>query len=315
MKRASFDGPVQHAWDATSLTLASECARKYYYRMILNIAPRVESVHLLFGGLYATALEHFYQHRAAGLSIDEALHLVVRETLINSWNHERTPEGERIPGTGQPVNFDDSKKTRFTLIRSIVWYVEQFANESAEGITTYHLADGRAAVELSFAVEIADGITWCGHLDRVVNYGGDLYWMDQKTTGSTLGTYYYEGFRTSNQFMGYTWAGQIVLKSPVKGGIIDAAQIAAGYTNFGRSPIVFTRDQLDEWRDSAMTHIETTRRYAAEGKWPMNLTSCGNYGGCPYKILCTRAPVIRSKFIEGDFIHPEKPWDPLTPRG
>ena len=302
-ERKSFTDGVQTAWDATSVTLAQECARKYYYRMILNIAPRRTSVHLIFGGIYASALEHFYLHRAEGATIEEAARKCVREALIASWD----------AAAGAPVEFDDNNKTRFTLIRSIVWYIDQFGDESDSHITTYHLASGRPAVELSFTLELSDDVLYCGHLDRVVEYGGGLYWMDQKTTKTTITPRYFEQFKPHNQFMGYTWAGKTILQSPVKGGIVDAAQIAVGFTRFERQPITFTAEQLDEWRDNTLHTIKHMQGLTAAGHFPMNLSACGNYGGCPYRTLCQRSPSVRDRFIEGDYTHPE-PWDPLKAR-
>ena len=116
-EKDSFKEGVQYAWDATSLDLAMTCSRKYYYSMIRGIRPKDKSVHLVFGGLYATALEHFYRFRAVGQSIDDALREVVREALISSWDFE----------AGHAMIFDSPNKTRVTLIRTIVWYVEQFA--------------------------------------------------------------------------------------------------------------------------------------------------------------------------------------------
>lgn len=301
--RASFNEGGQFAWDATSLELAQTCLRKYYYRMIENITPRSKSVHLIFGGLYATALEHFYLYRAEGDDIDTALRRVVREALEGSWDREASA----------PLDFDHPAKTRLNLIRSIVWYVDQFADESDAGITTYHLKNGKPAVELSFTVEVNDSVVFCGHLDRVVEYGGHLYWMDQKTTGSTISPRFFDQFKPSNQFYLYTWAGQAILERPLRGGIIDGAQIAVGFTRFERMPINVTQDLLDEWMETALYTIERAREATQSARWPMNLSACGNYGGCPYRTLCTRSPTIRHKFIEGDYVHPE-PWDPIKPR-
>lgn len=313
--RKSFDSEgAQFAWDGTSLELASTCLRKYYYANIANIKPRNQSVHLIFGGIYATALEHFYLYRAQGDSINDALRKVVREALVLSWKHELTEDGERILGSGEPVSFDHAAKTRSNLIRSIVWYVDQFGVESEDGIRTYHLADGKPAVELSFALEFTDDLFYCGHLDRVVHYGSGLYWMDQKTTGSTISQRFFDSFKPSNQFLGYTWAGQALLKSPIKGGVIDGAQIAVGFTRFERAPITFTQEQIEEWYDSALYHINAARAATKAHNYPMNLSACGNYGGCPYRELCSRSPSVRERFIEGDYVHPEQAWDPLVPR-
>lgn len=300
--KRSFKDGLQFAWDGTSLELAQTCLRKYYYTMIRGIKPKRTSVHLLFGGIYASALEHFYKYRAEGLSIDDALRQVVREALTASWDSE----------AGQPLHFDDAKKTRVNLIRTIVWYIEQFAVESEDGIKTYHLQSGKPAVELSFTLELDEDILYCGHLDRVVDFGGHLYIMDQKTTGGTVGTYYFDQFSPNNQMSGYAWAGQAILKSPVRGVIIDAAQIAVNFTRFERGITTRTPDQLEEWHESTRYTISLARSAAALDKWPMNLSACGNYGGCPFRQLCSRSPQVRENFIKSDY--DAHNWDPLKAR-
>lgn len=328
--RKSFDSDgVQFAWDSTSLTLASECLRKYQYTLQLNLTSPQTSVHLIFGGAYAKALENFYKYRALGMAKEDALREIVRGALIQTYEYEHLgtlmdtelPEGvvwsyrhgEHVKPRG-PVPMTHNAKTRQGLIRSIVWYVDQFGDENEDGPRTYHLADGKPAVELSFAVPFADDLFFTGHLDRVVEYGGGLYWMDQKTTGSALGQYYFDSFKPSNQFMGYTWAGQVVLHSPVKGGIIDAAQIAVGFTRFERAVITFSDSALEEWHDQALYHIRKAQEAAKAHRYPQNFTACGNYGGCPFRALCARSPAVRERFIHGDFVERAEPWDPLVPR-
>jgi len=305
--KKSFTNGVQVFWDATSLDLAQSCPRKYYYSMIRGIRPKELSVHLIFGGIYASALEHFYKHRAEGKTINEALRLVVHEALVSSWDFE----------TGFPKAFNDPKKTRAALIRTIIWYVEQFADETSDGLRTYHLHDGKPAVELSFSLEIAADIVYCGHLDRVVQMGEELYVMDQKTTGGTVGPYYFNGFSPSNQMSGYSFAGQIILKSPVRGVIIDAAQIAVNYTRFERGVTSRSKDQLEEWYQATIQSINAFQAQVegspdAESTYPQNPTACGNYGGCAFRILCSRSPKVRENFIQSDFTSHN--WDPATPR-
>lgn len=292
----------QWAWDATSLTEAMTCKRKYQLSILQGLRPKTTSVHLFFGGLYATALEHFYKHRAEGKTLDEALHLVVKEALIASWN----------PETNSAYEFPDSAKTRFSLIRSIVWYVEEFGDESESVITTHHLANGQPAVELSFSFELDDDLLLCGHLDRVVDYGGSLFVMDQKTTGKTLGPYFFSDFDLSNQMTLYTIAGQIILQSPIRGVIIDGAQIAVGFTRFLRGFTYRTPDQLSEWLRSTKQLISEVHHCAEEDFYPMNTTACGNYGGCPFKSLCSAAPRIRDEVAKAEFT--SRVWDPLQRR-
>lgn len=302
MNKKSFENGIQVAWDSTSLELAQTCLRKYYYTMIRGIRPKAQSVHLIFGGIYASALETFYKARAEGASVEDALRLIIRQAMEESWDHE----------AGRPIAFEDTKKTRPNLIRTLVWYIDQFARESADGITTYHLQSGKPAVELSFALEVEDNIILCGHLDRVVEFGGAKYVMDQKTTGGTVGTYYFEGFGLSNQMSCYTFAGQAVLDIPVKGVIIDAAQIAINFSRFERGITTRSRDQLTEWYENMKYTVRLAQSAASLDSWPMNQTACGNYGGCPFRALCSRSPGVRENYIKSDYTSHH--WDPIERR-
>jgi len=306
MEKRSFRDGVQFAWDATSLELAQTCLRKYYYTMIRGIQPRQQNVHLLFGGLYASALEGYYKHKAAGASHEDAMRSVVHTALINSWVRDESPAG------GYPMTFDHAAKTRPNLIRTIVWYLEQYGEETEDGLTTYHLADGTPAVELSFNLELSEDILYCGHLDRVSDFGGKLYVVDQKTTGSTIGPYFFDQFNPSNQMTGYAWAGKVILKSPVHGVIIDAAQIAINFTEFGRGVTTRTESQIAEWHESALWTINLARHATEMEKFPMNASSCGNYGGCPFRRVCSRPQHVRENFIKADYT--EHNWDPLEAR-
>lgn len=306
MDNKSFDAHgCQYAWDATSLKLAEECPRKYYYQMIEGWQSASRSnVHLRFGSLYATALEHYYKHRALGLSSQEALEEVVLEALLDTWDRtEENPEGS-------PWVSDHAAKTRENLIRTIIWYVDQFENEATEVVM---LADGKPAVELSFSLEVDDGIVFCGHLDRLVTYAHDKYVMDQKTTGSTISNNYFDGYNPDIQFSMYTFAGQSVFHIPLRGVIIDAAQIAVGFSRFERGFTFRSASQLSEWYDEMLTLIETTQGYARENHFPMNRSSCGNYGGCPFRKVCSRDPAVRPNFLAADFVKGPS-WDPLDRR-
>lgn len=301
-EKKSFQDGLQFAWDGTSLEIAQTCLRKYYYSMIRGIKPKGENVHLLFGGVYASALEAFYKHRADGDTIDEALHKIVRLALTMSWDFAE----------GRPKVFAHPAKTRVNLIRTIVWYIEQYAEEKDGFMSTYHLQSGKPAVELSFTIELDDDILYCGHLDRVVQYGDHHYIMDQKTTGQAIGSYFFASFDLSNQMSGYAWAGSSILSTPIKGVIIDGAQIAVNFTRFGRGITTRTKKQLEEWRLSARHTINLARGATAFDSYPMNLTACGNYGGCPFRSLCSIDSSIRESYIKSDFT--EHDWDPLKAR-
>lgn len=310
----AFVNGVQQYWSASTIKMAETCLRKYQYEMLEGWHERGKNVHLRFGGHYATALEHFHKWLAEGMSYDEAMRATVREAMIETWDHEKeeasVDEGtlgfaatrsalRRIPGTGAPWDSDHNTKTRATLIRTIVWYLEQFREDPAMPVK---LADGSPAVELSFQLPVDNGIILVGHLDRLSEYADNLYVVDEKTTGSTISPHYFTQFSPDSQMSLYTFAGKAVFGAPIKGVIIDAAQIAVGFSRFERGITMRTEGQLIEWYDTAMYHIEQAQAATRRGTdLPMNPSACGNYGGCPFRAVCARDAGVRQNYLKGDF--------------
>lgn len=329
-----FKDGLQFAWDSTSIKLAETCHYKYYLKMIEGWQPRRKSVHLLFGGWYATALEHYYKYRAGGNTSNRALCQVVLEALVATWIipkcdvcHGRGSietanidwigkDCDKCSGTGKlkdqgaPWVSDHPTKTRENLIRTIIWYVDQFENEAIEVV---RLSDGRPAVEYSFALPVDNDIVFCGHIDRLVTYAGSYYISDQKTTGGTIGSYYFEGFTPDTQVSMYVFAGKMIYDLPVSGMIIDAAQIAVGFTRFERGYAFRSEGQLTEWYHNTLGHIAEIQEATRKGVFKQRDTSCGLYGGCEFRNICSRSPEVRGKFLEGDFERGPI-WDPLKSR-
>lgn len=298
MNQSFDDSGLQFAFDSTSLGWAETCLRLYQYYMIERWRPIRNSVHLEFGGHYATALEHFHKHCAGGLSHDESLREVIRDTLVATWENDK------------PVEWDHPAKTRANLIRTIVWYCETFRDDPLQ---TLILPDGRPAVEYSFSLEIAPGILYSGHIDRLVTYGDQVYVQDQKTTQSTITQYWFNQFSPHTQMSGYTFAGRAIYDNPVKGVVIDGAQIAVGFSRFERGFTFRTDAQLDEWLTDTLYHIEQARAATARGYFPQNRSSCDKFGGCAFRAVCSRSPEVRQQFLLAEFRQGEG-WDPLKRR-
>lgn len=307
---------TQWAFDATSLKVADTCLRRYQYEILEGWQSPFKKVDLWFGGLYASALEHFHKYLAEGRDREDCLRQVVHEALISSWDHDLDEEGNRIPGTGKPRTYDHTAKTRENLIRTIVWYADTFEHEIFK---TYTTAEGKPAVEFSFHLPISDDISFVGHIDRLcLDAAGEIFVHDQKTTGQTISPHYFAGFKPDIQMAMYTFAGKVIYQAPVKGVIIDAAQVVVGFSRFSRAPVLFTDDELDEWYKEMQDLIESiryhTKRYVNEKiDLPRRPASCGNYGGCPFRNVCSRPPQVREAYLRADFVQSRK-WDPAQPR-
>lgn len=346
MQPKAFDASgVQFAWDSTSIKLAETCLRKYQYKMIEGWRPHAKSVHLEFGGWYASALERYHKLVASGMETEDATIEVVRLALEETWVYDTceeckgtgkldvTEEARKKMAwagkvdwaetecdncnatgkleTGQPWKSDHNTKTRENLIRTIVWYLDQFGAD--DSMKTMKSSEGTALVEHSFALPVDNGIIFSGHLDRVVEYAHHPYVQDQKTTGSTITSRFFEQFTPDTQMSMYTFAGRAIFSIPVKGIVIDGAQIAVGFTRFERGFAFRTEDGLNEWYDNTMYHIETAQAATRENHFPMNTSSCHNFAGCEFRGICSRSPAVRPQFLKAEFTKGER-WDPLKTR-
>lgn len=310
---------IQYAWDSTSLGYMKTCPRLYQYQMIEGYAPKGESIHLRFGIEYHKALEDYERGRAAKLPHDDALHDALREMHARTWDWQpEAREGKR----------SESLKSKANLYALVIGYCDKFKDDPTE---TYIMQDGRAAVEVSFRFELdwgpgpvvtGGGITpdqpylLCGHLDRIVEFNDGLYFMDHKTTSSTPGSYYFDQFHPNNQMTLYTLASQIILESPIRGGIITAAQLMDGTPRFVRGFTYRTPDQINEWLGDLKFLLAQAEDYAAEGYWPMNDTACDKFGGCRFRDICQKSPGVRDSFLASNFdqLPEEERWNPLKPR-
>jgi hypothetical protein len=295
------DTHKQFAWDSTSLGWYKECPRKYYLSMILGYRSRAidESIHLRWGGLYHSALEHYDRLTFDGAYREDAIRDVVRYVLTETWDGDKPWEPEH------------KNKTRSNLVRSVLWYLEHFGNDNA---ATVRLSNGKPAVELSFRLPVDNGLILCGHLDRVVHWpqaGGDFV-MDRKTTSGALGSYYFDQYKPHNQMSLYSFAGAAILSSPIKGVVIDAVQVGATFSRYARGLTYRTQDELDEWLRETYYWVQKVHASVDEDYWPANDKSCHHYGGCVFRKVCGAAPQVRKQILDSDY--EVRPWNPLESR-
>jgi len=312
---------IQFAWDSTCLGMIKTCPRLYQYTMIDGYVAKGESIHLRFGQEYHQALQDYDIARAEGIDHEDAIHSSISELVrrTHDWSVDETVK----PG---------KYKNRQTLVSLVLDYLDHYVDDPAE---TYIKSDGKPAVELSFRFELdwgpshqADEVALhgvaepqpyllCGHMDRVVTFNDQLFVMDHKTTVTTPSQYYFDQYEPHNQMTLYTIAGQVVLNAPIKGVIVRAAQILLDKEHrFVSGFTLRTPDQLDEWMEDLRLHLERAEEYATRGYWPMNDTSCNNYGGCKFRGICSKSPSVREIYLKSDFeqLPHEERWNPLRSR-
>lgn len=307
--RLSFSSQNQKhqiAWDSTSLGALKRCPRYYEYNIIEGYVARSESVHLRFGSEYNNALVIFHKCRAKGEDKETATLSAVRYAMEHTWD-------DRL---NRPWTSDEPTKNRETLIRSIIWYLDQFQDDSLE---TLILANGEPAVEMPFRLHIelqstltGEDYLLCGYLDRMVVFNDQIWITDWKTSKYQLNESYFHQYSPNNQMSQYSLAGTIIASAPIAGVIIDAAQLGVTFSRFQRGNTTRTKAQMEEWLDDSIFYIRQNESFVAANHWPMNDTVCNMYSGCPYRPICGASPEIRPKLLEGLF-H-KRSWDPLVVR-
>ena len=295
---------LQIAWDATSLSSFITCAQRYKHEIIdgYRRAAGAGSRHVDFGTMYHSSLETFDKALAAGQAHDEAAEAALRHALLVS--HE--------------WDSGDDKKNRDTLVRAVVWYCD----DQRDGpVRPYVFPNGHPAVELSFRLPLGlrartgEEYMLCGHLDGLCVVNDDeIMVRERKTTQSTIGTYYFDGFAPNVQVDTYDLVSTILFPElKIKGVLLEATQAAVQFARFHRQPMYRTPAQREEWLQEMLAYIQEAEECAARGHWPLRRTSCNLYGGCPFRSICSKDPAVRERFLRGgDYV--EQHWDPLEVR-
>jgi PD-(D/E)XK nuclease superfamily len=312
-ENTSFSTEIPHLQlviDQTSLGLFKECPRKYYYRMIEGWVTRQLSVHLSFGSWFHEACEEYEWAKVDGADHQEALRAAVRYALTVTWDKV----------LNKPWNSENREKNRYSLVRSVVNYLDAFGENS--GFQTLILANGDPAIELTFKFtpwdsETGDELTaltgepiyFAGHLDRIVLMEDTALISDRKTTSRRLGPTYFNNYSPDNQFSMYTYTGKWAFQTNVMGVICDAVQVLQSTTKFERQLIYRTEGQLREWYRDAKFWIGLMGRMAEQGRWPQNDKACFN---CPFRPVCARDPGARQGWLETAYT--KEIWDPSRPR-
>jgi hypothetical protein len=301
-ENTAFNNGVQFAWDSTSIGLYKTCPRKYFYTIVKGYVPKIVPPPLAFGIHLHTLLQTWHQLIESGLDRHTAL---IRVTRLAGLLGETLPPG-------------DTARTKETLVRSIVWYLDQFWEDNA---TTVKRADGSAAVEHHFHLPLmihkGQPVFISGHIDRLVHWQSQIYVMDYKTTKYGLDHRFFNQFKPNIQMALYTTACHLISDTtsdlpPAHGVIVDGIQLGVNFTRFARQIIPYSLEEINEYIEDLQHWIRQAMDACEAGIFPPNETACGNYGGCTFRDICSKPPARREMFLIGNYV--KRTWNPLKRR-
>ena len=252
--------------DNTQITAFKACPTKWFYKHCLHLSSE-KSVHLHFGGAFASALETirkgFYLQ---GMEAQDALSAGMEE-VDNFW--------------GDPSDFLKETKNITSCKQLLELYFMQFPMATDIYKPVMVEVDGTqdVGVEFDFMEDleiphptIDSPLYYTGRVDMLTNspnYGTDAVLVfDDKTTGGYITPFLRSSWETRSQFTGYC---HFLRKSGIRarGAVVSLCSMTKSAVNFERIETARSLYQQDIWYESMINTVKQmkeTYERMVEGK-------------------------------------------------
>jgi hypothetical protein len=286
-------------FDSSMVATLKQCPQLFKKIYVDQWKAKELNVHLIAGGAFARGLEvtrnAFY---VDGHSAEDSIAMGARALLTHYGDFQCPP---------------DSGKSAIRTAGALEFYFSNYplSHNTAYPIT---LPGGKRAIEFSFAHPLSidhpvtgHPILYCGRLDAILQYAGDTFVFDEKTT-SYLGSTWGRKWDLRSQFTGYCWGCR-------QYGIRAAGVVVRGVsilkTKYETIEAISYRPDwmVDRWYGELLEWIAEAIGWWRTGRYKYNLDeSCTSYGGCGFATVCQsqdERPWLESYFER-------RHWDPVT---
>jgi hypothetical protein len=268
--------PFPEVVDSTMIAEFRACPWKFFTTYLQHWKTRNLSVHLHAGAAFARGLEvgrkAFWDQ---GFPEQEAIALGMG-ALLTAYGDFECPE--------------DSPKSADRMAAAYEYSMSMYPM-SQERMPPIRLGD-KHAIEFSFVEPLdflhpttGQPVLYSGRYDQIVEYAGQPFGFDDKTTGS-MGAAWPKQWDLRSQFTAYCWGARRA-KIPVAGFIVRGTGILK--TKFDTQQAITYRAewQIEQWMETLLQDLRDMQTYWERGFWKRNLSeSCNAYGGCGYKKVC-----------------------------
>ena len=275
--------------NASTFQVFKACPRKYLYGVLLARGKGSDDPDLRFGSLIHAAKAIFETNKARGAEHDMALQGAFRFLLTETWDTR----------LAKPGFTEDPLKNRATLLRTFVWYIDQYREDAC---VTAALPNGKPAVEVAFEFDsgvrgVADEqVTFVGTIDRIVTFNGTTFVSDTKTS-SNAKYLTARNYTPDGQFSLYVAAASVCFGIEADGILLDGIEVGPNATSFRREIVPRPREVIEEWLDDARVHLRRLSEAFQRNEWPQNDAACGMYGGCRFRGVCGASSAEREDIL------------------
>ena len=150
--------------------------------------------------------------------------------------------------------------------------------------------------------EPLEAIEYGGIFDTLVDFNGQVYILEHKTT-TQMGSTFFNQFKPNNQVTGYVWLAK-ELSGRCDGALINAIGLyKASPTRFERHISTRSEFELDEWKQDLWTEACNIQQHEVFGHFPMRTKACTLYGACEfYSVHTVNDPAVRQRLLEQDYV-------------
>jgi hypothetical protein len=164
--------------------------------------------------------------------------------------------------------------------------------------------------ETAFDSVDENGLPWGGKIDLCVEWRGDLWLVDHKTTSRKGDDYFYQ-FVPDTQTAGYVKYGSLLAGRRIKGVIINSIVVhkikKPPAQQFERRSFEYPEYYLREFTEQQLTVLQQVAESERDNVWRPRWLNCMNkYGKCPAFYVCRSEPSNRERELSK---WEERTWD------
>jgi len=290
---------LQVVWSPSSLEKFMIDPATYRLKKLLGWHRPEPNAAMIFGSLYHEAVEIYDVQRHQGRSKEDALYRALRYAYCEAMAQDLQLAAEL--GKKQ----DRNKRTPWTLLRSIVWYAEDFGDDD-DPLRMLTMPNGEPASEVEFMIPLdiktpyGENYVISGILDGIVDLDGNRLIRERKTTTGTVSKHFLKRYKLNPQISTYALAGE-VMGYGTEGVLVEVLQSGVNFSRITRSMIHRTASQNEEWLNDLQWWIKQAERCAETGRWPINQATQLVYGGNDFLEILAKDPSVRENFLATDY--------------